>query len=108
MIPRILAFRQQWYNSPIEMRRLREAGLTDTVLNDAISSFILNIIVKHGKPAARLCNKDPFTLRSASYLHELFPNAKFIFMVRDGRAVVHSIVTRQVGYYFIFFLQKKK
>lgn len=80
------------------MRRLREAGLTDSVLNDAISSFILNIIVKHGKPADRLCNKDPFTLRSANYLHELFPNAKFIFMVRDGRAVVHSIVTRQVSF----------
>ncbi len=26
------------------------------------------------------------------YLHQLFPNAKFIFMVRDGRAVAASLI----------------
>ena len=31
------------------------------------------------------------------YLAELFPNAKFIFMLRDGRATAHSGVTRKVG-----------
>lgn len=31
------------------------------------------------------------------YLSELFPNAKFIFMLRDGRASAHSVVTRKVG-----------
>lgn len=30
---------------------------------------------------------------------ELFPNAKFIFMVRDGRATVHSIISRKVMEY---------
>ena len=49
----------------------------------------------HGHPAARLCNKDPFT-KSASYIQELFPDSKFIFMVRDGRSVVHSMISRGV------------
>jgi len=29
-------------------------------------------------------------------LSQLFPNSKFIFMVRDGRATVHSIISRHV------------
>ena len=56
----------------------------------------LELIVKHGKPAERLCNKDPFTLKSTKYLIELFPNARFILMTRDGRATAHSIIDRKV------------
>lgn len=66
------------------------------VLDNAVASFTLEIIARHGEPAPRLCNKDPFTLRSAVYLHTLFPKAKFILLIRDGRAVVHSIITRKV------------
>lgn len=91
--------RQQWMSAPFESRRLREAGITESVLDSAIGSFILEIIAKHGRPADRLCNKDPFTLRSAVYLRRLFPSAKFIFMIRDGRAVVHSIISRKVSSY---------
>ena len=40
--------------------------------------------------------QDPFTLKSGQYLRELFPNSKFLFMVRDGRATVHSIISRKV------------
>lgn len=96
VVPRILQMRQQWKRSVKESMRLQEAGVTDEVLNEAISSFILDIIVNHGQPASRLCNKDPFTLKSATYLSQLFPNAKFLFMVRDGRATVHSIISRKV------------
>ena len=35
-------------------------------------------------------------MKSAVYLSELFPNAKFVLMIRDGRATVHSIITRKV------------
>ncbi|XP_053212582.1 protein-tyrosine sulfotransferase 2-like [Panonychus citri] len=96
VIPRLLGIRAQWMKSPFESRRLQEAGITPEVLDSAISAFILEIVGKHGPPAQRLCNKDPFTLRSAVYLKKLFPNSKFIFMIRDGRAVVHSIITRKV------------
>lgn len=96
VIPRLLSLKQQWVKNPIEMRRLQEGGITDEVLDAAMSAFILEVIVRHGRPAPRLCNKDPFTLRAAVYLHHLFPKAKFLLMVRDGRAVVHSIITRKV------------
>merc|ERR1719220_118151 len=96
VVPRILQMRSHWKKSQKESMRLEEAGLTDDVLASAISSFILEVVARHGEPAPRLCNKDPFTLKSGTYLKELFPNSKFLFMVRDGRATVHSIISRKV------------
>ncbi|GFS21732.1 protein-tyrosine sulfotransferase 1 [Elysia marginata] len=96
VIPRILGIRTQWSRSAVEKRRLDEAGVTDEVIDSAVKSFILEIIAKHGEAAPHLCNKDPFTLKSTFYLTRLFPNAKFLLMIRDGRAVVHSIISRQV------------
>ncbi|XP_054718805.1 protein-tyrosine sulfotransferase 1-like [Uloborus diversus] len=96
VIPRLLGLKSQWLKSNIELRRLKEAGVSPQVLDSAIAAFILEIIARHGPPATRLCNKDPFTLRSAVYLRSLFPKAKFILLLRDGRAVVHSIITRKV------------
>ena len=43
-----------------------------------------------------LCNKDPLTLKWGGYMADIFPNSKWIFMVRDGRAVIHSVITRKV------------
>ncbi len=79
-----------------ESMRLEEAGLTGDVLDSALSAFILEVVARHGEPSPRLCNKDPFTLKSGVYLRRLFPKGKFLFMVRDGRATVHSIITRKV------------
>lgn len=96
VIPRILGMRLNWDKSELERRRLQEAGITDEVLDSALTAFMLEIIAHHGEAAPYLCNKDPFTLKSSVYLKKLFPNAKFLFMIRDGRAVVHSIITRKV------------
>uniref|UniRef100_A0A7M4EWJ9 Protein-tyrosine sulfotransferase n=1 Tax=Crocodylus porosus TaxID=8502 RepID=A0A7M4EWJ9_CROPO len=96
IIPRVLAMRQAWSKSGREKMRLDEAGVTDQVLDAAMQAFILEVIAKHGEPARYLCNKDPFTLKSSIYLSRLFPNSKFLLMVRDGRASVHSMITRKV------------
>lgn len=96
VIPRILSLRNNMFNMPYEARRLKEAGVESTVFDHAVAEFMLEIIVRHGPPAKQLCNKDPFTLKSAVYIKSLFPNARFLFMIRDGRAVAHSIVSRKV------------
>jgi len=96
VVPRILQMRAHWMKSTKESMRLEEAGLNGEVLDSALSAFILEVVAKHGEPAPRLCNKDPFTLKSGTYLRRLFPKGKFLFMVRDGRATVHSIITRKV------------
>ncbi|KAM5238914.1 LOW QUALITY PROTEIN: protein-tyrosine sulfotransferase 2 [Ctenodactylus gundi] len=95
IIPRVLAMRQAWSKSSREKLRLDEAGVTDED-DAAMQAFILEVIAKHGEPARVLCNKDPFTLKSSVYLARLFPNSKFLLMVRDGRASVHSMITRKV------------
>lgn len=98
VVPRILQMRQHWMRSQKEVVRLEQAGVSKTVLDNAIAAFCLEVIVRHGEPAPRLCNKDPLVLKMGTYVLDLFPNAKFLFMVRDGRATVHSIISRQVNY----------
>lgn len=96
VIPRLLNLRNSWLKAPFESQRLLEAGITQDVLDNAVGEFMLEIIARHGKPAKRLCNKDPFTLKSAVYIKSLFPQAQFLYIIRDGRAVAHSIVSRKV------------
>lgn len=96
VIPRLLAMRATWSRSVKERIRLDEAGVTDQVLDAAVRAFLLEVIVGHGEPAPRLCNKDPFALKSLSYLSHIFPKAKFVLMLRDGRAAVHSMISRKV------------
>ncbi|KAL4714646.1 hypothetical protein ACJJTC_004636 [Scirpophaga incertulas] len=96
VVPRILQMRQHWARSQKESVRLEQAGVSKAVLDNAIAAFCLQVIVHHGEPAPRLCNKDPLVLKMGTYVLELFPNAKFLFMVRDGRATVHSIISRKV------------
>lgn len=96
VIPRLLGIRTNWERSEVEKKRLQEAGITGNVLDAAVTAFLLEIIAHHGEAAKYLCNKDPFTLKSSVYLNHLFPNAKFLFIIRDGRATVHSIIARKV------------
>ncbi len=96
VVPRILQMRANWMKSAKESMRLEEAGLGGDVLDSALAAFILEVVARHGEASPRLCNKDPFTLKSGTYLRKLFPKSKFLFMVRDGRATVHSIITRKV------------
>lgn len=96
VIPRLLTMRATWSRSVKERIRLDEAGVTDQVLDSAVRAFLLEVIVGHGEPAPRLCNKDPFALKSLSYLARIFPKAKFVLMLRDGRATVHSMISRKV------------
>lgn len=54
------------------------------------------ITAGHGEQAPLLCNKDPFAIRSMVHIRQMFPNSKFIMMIRDGRSVAHSIISRHV------------
>jgi hypothetical protein len=48
------------------------------------------MIVKQTKPVEKLCIVIEHVL--SDFLSQSFPNAKYIMMMRDGRAVVSSIV----------------
>ena len=96
VIPRIISMRSRWDRAAREHQRLMAAGLSDSTLDQATRAFISEIILNHGPPAKYLCNKDPLVLNYMNDIMRLFPKAKFILMVRDGRAVAYSIVTRNV------------
>ncbi|KAG9262944.1 protein-tyrosine sulfotransferase 2-like [Astyanax mexicanus] len=96
VIPRLLAQRHSWRRLGEERQGLEDEGVTQEMLDAATAAYLLQIIARHGEPAQVLCNKDPFTLKSATYLSHLFPSAKFILMLRDGRASVHSMISRRV------------
>ena len=88
VIPQVLAAKRRWTES---------TGHDEDKLYKAIGSFLYDIISGHGTPAKFLCNKDPLILGDMPSLMKMFPNSKFVLMIRDGRAVAYSIVSRKVG-----------
>ncbi|OON18536.1 hypothetical protein X801_05608, partial [Opisthorchis viverrini] len=68
----------------------RQAGIYPTLLDSAISKYIRYIVEEMGPPANILCYKRPEVLLYTEYLATLFPDSKFIIMLRDGRAVAVS------------------
>ncbi len=96
VIPRIISMRNRWNKAEREHQRLMEAGLSDETLDQATRAFVSEIILNHGSPAKYLCNKDPLVLNYMQDIIRLFPKAKFVLMIRDGRAVSYSIVTRNI------------
>lgn len=73
VIPRILSLRQGWGRQTEERWALEDEGVSQEMLDAATTAFLLEIIARHGEPAPLLCNKDPFTLKSAVYLSRIFP-----------------------------------
>jgi len=96
LVPRMLQMRDNWMKSELELDRLQQAGIGRSLIDSSVAAFILEIIAKHGKPAKVLCNKDPLALKQGTVMTSLFPKSKWLFMMRDGRAVVHSVITRKV------------
>lgn len=92
LIPRLLNFMTELLNEPILKKQLEDSSLSRHAADLAIGSFIRTIILNNGKKANRYCNKDPYTVLHIKYLAKLFPNSKFIVMIRDIRAVSYSYV----------------
>ncbi|XP_018649781.1 putative kunitz-type protease inhibitor [Schistosoma mansoni] len=72
--------------------QLSQSGITDNVLDDASAAFIATVIQEMGPQAPRLCHKDPSSFIYLEELADLFPKAKFIHMIRDGRAAIASTI----------------
>lgn len=54
----LMAIKDQNYTkSPKFSFRLKEAGLTEKVIDSALSAFILEVAAGHAEPANILCNK---------------------------------------------------
>jgi protein-tyrosine sulfotransferase len=107
VLPTFLSYLNKFIANRGVQRDLFEAGVETHTIGEAASSFIYyvlkyrkaNNVSSSGlhdklKPQERLCCKDPDILHYVKYLHEIFPNAKFVRMIRDGRAAAYSFMLR--------------
>lgn len=99
ILPIVFNAIDKFSKKPAFTNRMREAGISDDLLARAISAFTMEIMMHRNTsvPGRRLCNKDPMMHRNLGVVLKAFPNAKCIQMVRDGRAMVYSAITRGVG-----------
>jgi hypothetical protein len=93
----------------IETRRFRLWGLNSSQLKAAAATFegsfadaLEWLVARYAesvgmRPASRWVDHTPGNLRSAVTLSQLFPAAKFIHIVRDGRGVASSILPLDWG-----------
>ena len=63
-------------------------------LNNALSSFIHHLLSTRTTKSSRLCAKDPSVVYFINYALRIFPSAKFVYMIRDGRDVAFSMMKR--------------
>ena len=63
-----------------------------------MSAFILEVVSRHGPAAELVCAKEPFLMTQAGFLATAFPQARVLHMVRDGRAISHSLVSRDLEF----------
>jgi hypothetical protein len=73
---------QSYYNSPADLQRC---------FREFIEGLVENARTKSGKP--RWAEKTPHNVIFMRPLGELFPDARFIHMIRDGRDVACSLLT---------------
>ena len=66
---------------------MQEKNESSAVGLNALRTFVLRILSERAEGAPMLCSKEPYNLRYGLLLHRMFPNSKFVFVVRDGRAV---------------------
>ncbi|KAK8738589.1 hypothetical protein OTU49_003954 [Cherax quadricarinatus] len=84
------------FTAPAERQRLQLAGISQMVVMEAAQLFLLDVLANNGPSASRLCTRDVLALTGGVFLKTLFPNVKFIFLVRDTRAAATHLVHRQV------------
>jgi protein-tyrosine sulfotransferase len=94
ILPRFVRFILNW------LPNLKYVDMKKDDIDEAVRMFILNVINGRNNFTNKIsknnrqCVKDPPIIEVMSYLYYLFPNAKFIFMVRDGRDVSYSHIKR--------------
>lgn len=93
IIPPFVNFASTWRKRTKHLDLdLVNAGINASIVDSAIVNFISYVMTNRGFSAKRLCAKDPDIILYMEYIHSILPKAKFIYMVRDGRAAAYSLM----------------
>lgn len=104
LLSNLIIKRNEWTNSKIEKERLKYAGMTDDVIDSAITSFMLEIIMRQQLFledklfGETICQSNPYIIKHIDYIKNLMPNVKFIFMIKDPRSSVTHLINRHIEY----------
>jgi len=74
---------------------LAAAGVDESVLDGAVRAFVAELLTRLGGDAKRVAEKTPHNALHISYLGRIFPRARFVHVIRDGRAVANSLVKQR-------------
>ena len=93
LIPLMCSLRNEWWSAMAP--DLEAAGIGEQQLDAAVKAFIQTLMAG-ATPSAELraVETTPHTLLHMETLAEIFPRARFVHVVRDGRDVVGSLLQR--------------
>jgi protein-tyrosine sulfotransferase len=90
LVGAISVFRNQW---AITSRSVMEdAGVSVEAVDEACAAFVETLMKSTNDGSPRIAEKTPSVLLHSKFLSNAFPRAKFIHLIRDGRAVVASLL----------------
>lgn len=97
----LLEFVSGVYKDSFYVKFMNNSGVKNETINNATALFIYYMMENNKKNLAvkmneikYFCNKEPMNTYHMIYLHKLFPNARFVYVVRDGRDVAFSLLRR--------------
>ncbi|RNA23281.1 hypothetical protein BpHYR1_033080 [Brachionus plicatilis] len=89
-----IRFYQSLKKDTTTLSKTIKRGYEPNFLNRAMAVFLIYSMENKNKVGDILCEKFP-SIMSISYdLHKTLPNAKFIYMLRDGREVAYSFIKK--------------
>ncbi len=71
---------------------LAAAGVDPSLLDDAARAFVRTLLEGRAPAGLRVAEKTPHNLLHLAALGRLFPRARFLHVIRDGRAVTASLL----------------
>ena len=93
LVSAICQLREQWWTSM--GHDLRSAGVGEAELDAAVRGFVSGLLDAVAPAGQRIAEKTPHDLLHMSTLGRLYRSARFVHVVRDGRAVAASLVKQR-------------
>jgi len=92
LIRTICGMRAEWTKGA---KTLAGAGVSEAIFDEAVRAFISSLMENTGGGAKRIGEKTPPNLLYMGFLGKIYPQARFIHVIRDGRAVSNSLLKQK-------------
>ncbi len=92
LVPILCSLKNEWWEGMAP--DLEAAGVAEADLAAAVKAFITQLTGSATSADMRTVDSTPHSLLHMGMLGEMFPRARFIHVIRDGRSVVSSLMRR--------------